>query len=183
MFTPQGPVIEAQSITIGSYLRERMIHDALEGPLSDCEGTDAEGGGDAPAAPQGHTGSGDGPRGDRSTTPAPTCPTRGKKRGLNSAQRRNVARSRPQESGESGGRPVKRVKRVAERRVTEAKGGCLVLPSDMASNRTVANSGWIGRSPQDFPRQAPTREDLVTQRGMEYFPWDGVCVRPPPFLA
>jgi hypothetical protein len=173
--TSQGLAIEAQSISIECYLRKQLIHNVLEGPLTDLEDTSTDAGGDTPVAPQGPGGAGNGSRIDPGATPGPVL-TRKEKRALNRAQRRRVERSqRPR--GSSGG------KQVGVRRVTEGKEDSLVLPTDMASSTKVTSSGWVGRSLRSLPRQVLTGVELENRRGMRLFPWDGVCVCLLPFFA
>jgi hypothetical protein len=174
VFTPGKCTIEGTSISIEEFLKVRLLHNALEGPLSDCEAEDDDAGSHSnaggPTFPRNAGYTRDEPRVTPLTLPNSSHLTMEEKRRRMYKVRRKLNRTRKQVDGKTG------QKQVQLRRGSQATVDSFVLSSDVASTDRVSKQGWIGRPLGHLPKGVFTREVLVNEHGMSYFDWDGMWV-------
>lgn len=165
----------AKSISIQEYLRDRLLNEIFDGPLTDYEGSDAgdvdegvNGGANEDAnedVDDAHAGEG---RYAHPLLPAASQSlSRSQKRKERSACRRRQRRALQQELEKV------ELKRVAKKRRTEATAAALQLDFS-AEDLEVTKPGWLGKRVGGLPRKAFTKDELKGL-DMSYFPWDGRC--------
>ena len=159
-----------RSVSIGDYLRERAVHEALEGDLTEYEySTDDE---DEEPAPRSYVqrrgvrGHEQRPEACGTGTPDPF--SRKEKRRAQHYRRRLTGRTQKQELASTG------LKAVAGKRCLGAVQDTIKFEDfDLNSCVNVSASGWIGSSLQDLPTRLFTSKELQQEYGMVHFAWDG----------
>lgn len=145
-----------------------MVHEALEGALTDYEYEDSDiGGHSSEVGDHRHHGL-DHDSAHHATPHPPLTPhqRRKVKQKIRSTRRRNEDRAQKQGDGATR-------KGVHAVRRTQAKVNRLMLGYDVASTSNITQSGLIGKPVRDRTRQVFTREALQNSDGMEYLPWSG----------
>ncbi|KAG6826569.1 hypothetical protein H0H92_015288 [Tricholoma furcatifolium] len=165
-----GPSIQAKTISIAKYLRNKMENETFEGPLTDYDTCESDEDTDYQALKDKSSnvvwGS---PTPCTSVSPNPLTDP-GKP--CASKTRRNKNRDKRRKNDKREGKAEEGVKAHVKKRQIEALKDALQFKFSLGENVIVTTTGWQGRRYSSLPKKNYTREE-AEQLGMTHFPWNG----------
>jgi hypothetical protein len=154
-------------VSIAEYLHCRLIHDAMDGPLTDYESAGSEKEEDS------ENEEGLGNRGGCSSEAPPISSIMASSRKKRKKNRLAVQRQRKKQRVGEGEREGKGLKEVCKKRRREGANNAIQLPYILFKEASLSATGWIGKQVGRLPLECPTLYKLVNEDGLAHFPWDG----------
>ncbi|KAF5353901.1 hypothetical protein D9756_007287 [Leucocoprinus leucothites] len=166
---PLGASFVGTSVSIEDYLREKLLSDVFEGPLTDYEDSETDGAAPAETPSAALKAAEQGPSSSQLLLATPHTPLSNKAR---KQKERSAKRRRKKREDAQAAEPTK-LKHVTKRRRLEATKNLLLLDLNAESDVPVSKPAWIGRRAEGLPRRQFTKGELVEDLGLTHFPWGG----------
>lgn len=141
-------------------MQDRLIYDAIEGPLTEDEYSDIEVDGDSDSDNEG----------DSEPIGSPLALGKRQKQVKDRyAEYRRKKRAKKQTEGGT------HIKEVSRKRGAQGAQGALPVNYDVQLDACVTAPGWVGMPARNLPpREVFTRKMLEGEYGMKCFNWDGM---------
>ncbi|KAI9429108.1 hypothetical protein H4582DRAFT_2090056 [Lactarius indigo] len=171
---PLGCTLTGASISISDYLHAKLVREALDGPLTDCEPSDSQG--EPPELPPGRLQQPPRlPEPPSSALPATAPLSRHEKEKVRKKDRRNKKRSIQQAAAGSGPGLKQVAKKAPVLRQLQSPWSC---PSAWAWACGLRSQAGLEEKPPACQGEYTAVGELIGEYGMTCFPWDGRQTHP-----
>jgi hypothetical protein len=160
---PNGLVALSTDFSMAEYLHRQLLHDVLEGPVTDYNSSTAD-------EAEGVSYKDEEGGGTRGSDKPPLSGKEAKKAKKKAAYAKYRADKRLKAQVEQG---MPGLKAINVKRIAESAQEVIQVGFSLQKDAEVTKTGWTGKQLDGMPHETATFSEVMSKNGMVHFPWDG----------